>query len=879
VPKEIVWTRELIGQFWDGLASTPVLDKLSFSRLAANSIIALAQPHMPEKARCLDYGGGDGHLANALITAGYPSACFDPSTSRTTSIEQQLHGRDGFIGAFDRRGENRFDALFCLEVIEHVPEADLSDFLRDLNEHLTDNGIIFLTCPHQEDLEVSLVYCPICDSAFHRWQHLRSLTTPNVRKLLEAAGFETVWQGLVGFGAPDAINRFLSRDKDAPWPENFIDGSGHAIPIVGGSERIVYVGRKIGVAPTIQVGEILQTVTPARDDGPPIATEPSIAEIRKKAKEVAKPANLVLPAASPEEMPGDLRVMVIPDAFSCADNGERANCAGEHDGRGQDAFGDARAIIYPRSFAQYRRAEAGGILPRADEIHVFEQGKWRVVRRMPNSAPAALGDKEPRPMPATVSVVARTAGLAKRVWPDHEKHLRRALHQLSRHRQARRLQRFVDGRERALADLLRKPTDFPYRLAHTVERRVVLAISSLYNGGAERQVIYTAAGLRQRGLDDVHLLVEYLHNNGANAFYLQQAQAASASVTEVPNTENQHQSWALQNSALFSVLHENLSSRVLNVAEYLHRLAPEVVHVSLDWTNVTVGLAAVLAGVPHIFLSGRNLSPFHFGFFNWFLYPAYRALARQPSVHLLNNSDIGALDYSLWLRMPRERVQVLRNGFDPSRFPKVTDGRRRAARSRYRIPLDAKIVAGAFRMSDEKRPSMWIEAAAGILQQEPNAFFLLCGDGPLRYQTKQLAWSLGVGERIQFMGVAEDIELVFAASDLVMLTSLKEGTPNVLIEAQAMGLPVVATAAFGSAEAVEDGVTGRIVWNETAADVAAAALAVLRDEAFRARAVDAGPAFIERRFGLERMIDDTLSVYGAAGLTWPAKFMGSERRS
>jgi glycosyltransferase involved in cell wall biosynthesis len=103
-----------------------------------------------------------------------------------------------------------------------------------------------------------------------------------------------------------------------------------------------------------------------------------------------------------------------------------------------------------------------------------------------------------------------------------------------------------------------------------------------------------------------------------------------------------------------------------------------------------------------------------------------------------------------------------------------------------------------------------------------------------------------------------------------MLTSLLEGTPNVLIEAQAMGLPVVASAARGSAETVEDGVTGRILTRETAADFAAAVLAFLENRKLRERVRSAGPLWVERRFGMERMVDDTLRLYAEAGASWAA---------
>jgi glycosyltransferase involved in cell wall biosynthesis len=699
-----------------------------------------------------------------------------------------------------------------------------------------------------------------------------------VRTLLTAAGFDTVWLGIVGFSAPDAITEFLSRDENAQWPNNLVIAPEDCIPIVGPPERIMYVGRKIRPTGDVSVSSILRPATEAPDGTAPELGVQSAGAALERAVVAAKPAVVVLPMATNRDVPPGVHVVVIPGAFPSKANEAVGGSETIQDSTGP-AFDGLESVVYPGSLSDYHRARLRGLLPDSDEVHVFEQSIWRNVGNRVLPAAAAVRNPVARSPSASASVIAQVARLSPLLWPGHERHLRTALHRLSRHTLARRLQQYVDARERGLSALLRDPGDFPYRLSHVVEKRVVLAISSLYNGGAERQAIYTAVGLRSRGLDDVHMLVEYLHNNPSNGFYLQDAQSAALTVVELSDVENPHDAWAQHHPTLHAVLHNRLCNRVLNAAAYLQRMAPEIVHVSLDWTNVTVGIAAVLAGVPRIFLSGRNLSPFHFAFFNWFLYPAYRALAQQPSVQLLNNSAVGASDYAGWLNMPTDRVKVLRNGFDPSLFPRASLKRRRAARAFFSIPPEAKVVAGAFRLSDEKRPLLWIEAAAKIGREKQDVLFLLFGEGPLEYRARQLAWSLGIGDRVLFPGVAKDIAFAFAAADLVMLTSLKEGTPNVLIEAQAMGLPVVATAAYGSAETVEDGITGRIVWSETADEIASAVLAVLNDDGFRARASQAGPGWIERRFGIGRMIDDTLRAYAASGALWAAEFMGSDAES
>jgi glycosyltransferase involved in cell wall biosynthesis len=103
--------------------------------------------------------------------------------------------------------------------------------------------------------------------------------------------------------------------------------------------------------------------------------------------------------------------------------------------------------------------------------------------------------------------------------------------------------------------------------------------------------------------------------------------------------------------------------------------------------------------------------------------------------------------------------------------------------------------------------------------------------------------------------------LVYALLDVLLLTSTMEGTPNVLIEAQATGRPVVATDVGGTREAVKDGVTGILVRERSAGKLADAVLRILEDPSWPARARVSGPAWVSERFGLDRMIEETLAAY------------------
>ena len=105
--------------------------------------------------------------------------------------------------------------------------------------------------------------------------------------------------------------------------------------------------------------------------------------------------------------------------------------------------------------------------------------------------------------------------------------------------------------------------------------------------------------------------------------------------------------------------------------------------------------------------------------------------------------------------------------------------------------------------------------------------------------------------------------MIYGAMDVFLMSSRFEGIPNVLIEAQAAGIPVVAPNVGGTSEAVLDGIAGIVVADRRASTLAKAALQIVDDPTWRERAAAHGPTFVSKRFGHSRMIDETIAVYAS----------------
>jgi glycosyltransferase involved in cell wall biosynthesis len=403
--------------------------------------------------------------------------------------------------------------------------------------------------------------------------------------------------------------------------------------------------------------------------------------------------------------------------------------------------------------------------------------------------------------------------------------------------------------------------------SHAVPGRILHANHSLSLGGTERQIVNTLIGLRDRGFDDLTLLCERRHDHGRMDSFGRRLLERQIAIEELPTVPSATPLPGLLDriEALRPALDRwpsLVADDMVFFAEALLRSRPFVMHAWQDVTNVRAGLAAVLAGVPRILLSMRNISPVNFA--NWYpwLRPAYRALAGHPDVVFVNNSEAGAHDYAGWLDLPVQRINVVHNGLAPEAFARVGHAAVAAFRERHGIGPGVRVVGSVFRFWPEKNPKLWIRVAAEIARQRPDVRFMLVGYGPLLPLMQRQAQRLGIANQVIFAGEEADPRAALAAMDAFLLVSRGEGLPNVLIEAQAQGVPVVTTAVGGAPEAVDPGRTGLIVPDSRPAELAKAVLQVLDDAGWAEAARRAAPQFAAARFGLAPMIDETLRLYG-----------------
>jgi glycosyltransferase involved in cell wall biosynthesis len=180
---------------------------------------------------------------------------------------------------------------------------------------------------------------------------------------------------------------------------------------------------------------------------------------------------------------------------------------------------------------------------------------------------------------------------------------------------------------------------------------------------------------------------------------------------------------------------------------------------------------------------------------------------------------------------------------------------------RLGIPNAIEMVVSAGRLSPEKGHRFLVEAVGMLRGGINNTHFVFCGDGPCQNELEKRSKELGISEICHFAGFRHDLKEIFQAMDLLVLPSLTEGLPNVVLEAYACAKPVIATSVGGVPEIVEDGVNGILVPPERADLLAEAIKSCLVAPEKRRMMGEAGYQKVKSEFAFESQTKKLESIY------------------
>lgn len=300
-------------------------------------------------------------------------------------------------------------------------------------------------------------------------------------------------------------------------------------------------------------------------------------------------------------------------------------------------------------------------------------------------------------------------------------------------------------------------------------------------------------------------------------------------------------------------------SVIWRLAREMRAFRPHIVHTWLFTGNFWGRLAAALARMPVVISGERVVAPKG-------IVPPYAALVNYLAACLADvitfNSQNGQREAKLPGGIKRPSLKVIYNGVDLQRFDIAqVQSAATVLKKSLGIEIDALILGNIGRLTDQKGQDILLQAAHQLIQRGNNLKVILVGAGPTRHELEALAAELGLRDAVLFLGPRSDIPELLSLFDIFVLSSHWEGFPNVILEAMAMGKPVVATDVAGVSEMVEHGVTGLLVKAGDPHLLAQAILRLMDNPGLAAQMGRAGRQRVERDFSVERMVAETTALY------------------
>jgi glycosyltransferase involved in cell wall biosynthesis len=283
----------------------------------------------------------------------------------------------------------------------------------------------------------------------------------------------------------------------------------------------------------------------------------------------------------------------------------------------------------------------------------------------------------------------------------------------------------------------------------------------------------------------------------------------------------------------------------------------DVVHCHLLAANIIAKPLAALCGVPvrinHDHCNDKLTDPRP-----WAL-PA-DTWTNRFSTHVIAVSESTRAFVEASEHVPTERTSTVHNGIDCETFcprPEL----REQARSQWGLPADAFVIAGIGRLTYQKNFALFLEVAASVLRQHPEAYFILAGTGEDEPALRRQASELGIGDRVRFLGFVGDMSTLYPAVDMLLLTSRYEGLPITILEAMAAGIPIVAAKLDGIAEVLADSSEAALVPPGDASAFAARICELIESPARARLYAEAALAKVRAHYSAERMTRDVEQIY------------------
>lgn len=352
-----------------------------------------------------------------------------------------------------------------------------------------------------------------------------------------------------------------------------------------------------------------------------------------------------------------------------------------------------------------------------------------------------------------------------------------------------------------------------------VKMKVCFIVGTLGRGGAERQLMFMLQALKNCGIWSRILCL-----------------------TKDESYEDQIRSKGIKIDWIGS--HENRGRRLLSIISNLKNDPPDILQSSHFYTNIYAGLAGKFLRLPSIgavrsdLISEINLHG---------ILGKYQVSLPK---FLIVNSKLAyerAIDHGI----SPDKVEFVRN---------VVETEMNGAKSSNASNIKMLFVG---RLDENKRPEHFVKLAAKITESYADVpvKFQIAGDGELRKKLENMALSFDLSaDKLEFLGICSDMQKVYEQADVLVSTSVREGTSNVILEAMANGLPVIATRSGGTPDILNDQ-RGFLVEPDNEKELINAATKLILDKGLRNELGENGREFVKNNHSLERLQEQLSGIY------------------
>ncbi len=356
--------------------------------------------------------------------------------------------------------------------------------------------------------------------------------------------------------------------------------------------------------------------------------------------------------------------------------------------------------------------------------------------------------------------------------------------------------------------------------------RVALCITDLDIGGAEQCLVELATRLDRRSFDPV------VYCLGPRPARGEASCTARLEAAGVPF------------HCLGARAVRHAPSAIVRLRRLFAEHRPDLAQTFLFHANIIGRVAARLAGVPHVVCGIRVAERQS----RWHLW-ADRLTAGLVDRYVCVSEAVARFS-QLRGGLPRGKLTVIPNGIDLRRYP----AERPADLSRWGIPPGRRAVTFVGRLDRQKGVRWLLQTAPLWLSRLPDCDLLLVGTGPEESALRRATRQMGIERRVHFAGWQSAIPAILAASDLLVLPSRWEGMPNVVLQAMASRLPVLATDVEGVREVLGDAADAQSVGFGSTQQFAARLIDLMSNRARSAELGAKNRRRVEAHFGVERMV-------------------------